>query len=75
MPRSALLDPAKSPFAFLIGRDPQEELGEEVTGIACVCRKESCTGDWPATFGDMEDGGDLPFKCLRIRRDGRIDGI
>jgi len=63
-----LLDPAKSPFAFLLGaaRDPQtvyfdlrlqmDDIQPGTTGMACICRKEDCTGDWPIAFADMESG-------------------
>lgn len=81
-----LLDPAKSPFAFLLGatRDPQtayfdlrlqmDDVQPGTIGMACICRKDDCTGDWPIAFADM-DSGDGIAKCLWIYDDGHVGGI
>jgi hypothetical protein len=85
--KTALLDPAKSPFAFLLGapRDPQtvyfdthlhsDQLGTKVIGVACMCRRDDCTGDWPITFSDMNSDDGNVFKCLQVSDDGNIAGI
>jgi len=83
-----LLDPTKSPFAFMLGmtHDPQtvyfdthlhsDRLGDDVTGVACVCRKDGREDSWPITFADMySHPKNVPFKCLYIYRDGHIEGI
>jgi len=83
--KDSLLDPVNSPYAFLLGKAhaPQvryfdihtrlDSLTPDIVGVACICKQDDCTNDWPIAFGDM-DAQDVPYKCARITRDGHVDG-
>lgn len=84
---AGLLDPAKSPYAFLLGaaHDPQiayfdihmqgDNLGSDLIGLACICKQNDCRKEWPIAFGDMNSHDAPPFKCLTVDVKGRINGI
>ena len=82
-----LLDPAKSPYAFLIGAPhaPQiayfdlsahaDTMERDLVASVCICKRDDCTKDWPIAFGDMDSNEGLPFKCLAVFDDGRLYGM
>jgi hypothetical protein len=84
--RTELLDRVSSPARFLIGgprvpdivyfrkSDRHRAHRSEQAIYACVCKTESCSGQWPIAAMDAHNHeADWPYYCIEIASNGDID--